>query len=174
MKKENFVQGYFQIERAEETPELLEQLAQLQKSYLIEWNIIKKLNGDDLYYSVMRDSSKIEDSTDDEDNVIPGIMTIMGARNPQLLGVWKLDGTPLGMTKEVTPATYTEEGELITEEIINYIGTPTYPFQEETYMGYMGDIVTYNAEGEELSRTRPTEPKPITMFAGFSNPIFNL
>lgn len=175
MKNKNFIQSYFLLDKVEITPEYSEMLSQLKKSYLLEFDLIKEISGREIYYAVCRDETLIEDKQveDDEGNITTqyGLITVMSERNPQILGCWNMDGSPLGKTKEVTPAVYNEEtGELISEEIVTYSGVETYPFNKSLYMPYMDDITTTDEEGNILTSSRPTEPKPIRMFSGFKEP----
>lgn len=167
--KRKFISGYFLLNKVEITEEYEEQLNELKKSYLIEWELLKTINNRELYLGVLRDESKLEDQTDEEGNITLGLFTVMSSRKPEVLGIWKMDGTPLGQNKKIIPAEYNED-ELITEQIITYQGNATYPFKKSVYLPYMDDVNTYDNEGNVLTSTRPTEPKPIRLFSGFKSP----
>jgi hypothetical protein len=177
MKNKNFIQSYFLLDKVTITEEYTEMLNKLKKDYLLEFDLIKEINGRELYYAVCRDETKIEDKQieDDEGNLITqhGLLTIMSDRNPLILGVWNMDGTPLGQTKSIIPAVYDEQGEVVIKEQINYIGLPTYEFNKSKYLPYMDDICTYDDEGNELTRVRPVTPIPIRLFGGFKPPKFD-
>lgn len=173
-KKIKFVHGFVILDKVEQTEEYRELLSQLMKEYLMEFSYISAINDRELYYVVLRDANRIEDREVEIENGSTitqiGLLTVMTSRNPEVLGVWDIEGTPLGQTKNITPATYDEEGEQLMEEIITYDGSPTYPFNKSLYMPYMADINTYDEEGNILTSTRPTEPKPIRLFSGFQPP----
>lgn len=173
--KNNFIQGFVILDHKNHTEEEEKQLNQISKQYFLVFDEIKTLGvlkKRTLFYIVMRDEKLMQDRTDEEDNIIPGVLTLFSNRNPEILGIWKLNGVPLGQTKQVIPAVYNEEtGKLITEEIINITGLALYPFKKDKYMPYMDDIVTYDIHGKELSRVRPTIAKPLRVFGGFEEPI---
>lgn len=173
MKNKKFIQSYFLLDKVEITDDYSKMLNELKKSYLLEFDFIKEISGRELYYAVCRDETLIEDKEYEYEGATTtqyGLLTMMSDRNPEVLGVWNMDGTALGQTKNVTPTVYSEEGELISEEIVTYAGIETYPFKKSKFMPFMNDITTTDEEGNILTSKRPTEPKPIRLFSGFKEP----
>ena len=140
-----FIQGLFLIDLVEYTDEYMVQMNTLKTSYLIDWSFVKEIDGRSLYSAVMRDESKITDSVDSEGNPIYGLLTVIGARNPEVIGIWDMEGNIL----------------------------TNYPFNKTSYVPYMDDINTYDEEGNLLTSVRPTIPKPIMIFGGFNSPNMN-
>ena len=169
MDTKKFIQGYFLIDKAEVTEEYEQMLNRIKKEYLICWDLVGEINNRQLYYAVLRDEKKLYDSIDEQSNTtIPGLISLFSERNLDIIGIWKQSGLFLGThEKVVTESVINEDtGEVIEPEIIEIIGEPLYPFQKEKYMPYMNDIVTLDEEGNEISRTRPTTPKPIRLISG--------
>lgn len=177
MKNKNFISGYVILDAIKWTDEQREQFNQLSKQYFLVFDELKTigtLKKRTLYYLAMRNSNLITDTINEETKeVTPGILTLFASRNPDILCIHNIDGSFLGQTKNIIPATYSEEGELITEEIVTYSGDALYPLKKDKYMPYLDNINTYDEEGKLLSSVKQTEPKPIRLFAGFKEPNFN-
>jgi len=167
----NFIHGFVILNEVTFTEEQREQFNQIKSSYFIEFEELSTINNRTLYYLAMRDRNKLNDSID-EGNTTYGVLTLFAPRNPDVIGVWEMDGCLLGQTKKITPAVYNDE-ELVSEEVIEIIGEPLYPFKKDKYIPFMSDIVTYDEEGNELSRTKPTKAVPLRVFGGFKSPIMD-
>ena len=166
--KNKLIQGYFLLDRVEVTEEVQEQLNQLKRQYLVEWDLICEKNNRELYLGVLRDKNKIVDSVSMDDNgdeqVSYGLLTVMSSRNPEVIGVWNEDGTELGTTLNITPATYDEEGIELSPKIENVTGTPLHPFNKTSYQSIIPPRIQTDEEGNEISRT---EFYDINSFGGF-------
>ncbi len=77
--------------------------------------------------------------------------------NPSLIAIIKEDGVHLGQTKE---------GEIIT-------GTKDIPFDKPEYINCMPDEVTYDVDGNEISRTRPVSAYIVHEFYGGIRTLIN-
>lgn len=82
-----------------------------------------------------------------------------------LIGVWNTDGTQYGFERRVT---LDEAGNPV-ETVVQIEDPLTHPLDRQAYLDALLDIVTYDANGQELSRTRPTELKPVNKFAGMAD-----
>lgn len=84
-----------------------------------------------------------------------------------LIGVWNTDGTQYGFDRQVT---LDENGNSV--EVVIQIEDPlTHPLDRQAYLDALLDVVTYDANGQELSRARPTELRPVNKFAGMADRI---
>jgi hypothetical protein len=92
-------------------------------------------------------------------------LTAMG--NARLIGVWNTDGTQYGFERQVM----IDENDNIVETVVQIEDPLTHPLDRQAYLDALLDAVTYDANGQELSRTRPTELKPVNKFAGMADRI---
>ena len=82
-----------------------------------------------------------------------------------LIGVWNTDGTQYGFERQVT---FDEHGEHI-ETVVQIEDPLTHPLDRQAYMDALLDAVTYDANGQELPPSRPTELWPVNKFAGMAD-----
>ena len=151
MKSNKMIQGYFLLDKVKITPEYETQLNELKKTYLIEWDLICEKDNRELYLGILRNSNKLNDSTDEEDNTSYGLITVMSQRNVEVLGIWNKDGTEFGTVKLITPAVYSDKDELITEEITKITGIPSYPFNKSGYINSIEPRITKDEDDKVLS-----------------------
>lgn len=82
-----------------------------------------------------------------------------------LIGVWNTDGTQYGFERRVM----VDENDNIVETVVQIEDPLTHPIDRQAYLGALLDTVTYDANGQELSRTRPTGLRPVNKFAGMAD-----
>lgn len=82
-----------------------------------------------------------------------------------LIGVWNTDGTQYGFERQVT---IDENGNSV-EAVVQIEDPLTHPLDRQAYLDALLDVVTYDANGQELSRTRPTGLRPVNKFAGMAD-----
>lgn len=92
-------------------------------------------------------------------------LTTMG--DAHLIGVWNTNGTQYGFERRVI---LDESGNSI-EEVVQIEDPLTHPLDRQAYLDALLDTVTYDANGQELSRARPTELRPVNKFAGMADRI---
>lgn len=80
-----------------------------------------------------------------------------------VVGCWNRNGTQWGTT--LVTAVYDDQGNEITPETV--IGTPVYPVHPQ-HMRIMPDDVTYDENGNEVSRTPASAPKDVNLICGWS------
>lgn len=83
----------------------------------------------------------------------------------KLIGVWNDDGTQYGFERQVT----LDENDHPIETVVQIEDPLTHPLDRQAYLDALLDTVTYDANGQELSRTRPTELRPVNKFAGMAD-----
>ena len=157
------IQSFFSLDYVEMTDEQFNDLKSSLKPYLIEFQKLTQVGNRELYIGLMRDESKLYDSTDEEGTKTYGLLSVMHQRNPEIIGIWNLDGSELGTTIIKHPAVYNEE-ELITEAFETIEGTPKYPFKKDVYQGLIPPRIQTDEEGNETSRV---EFYDICNFSGF-------
>lgn len=81
-----------------------------------------------------------------------------------IVGAWRRDGSQFGTT--IVPATYDENLVEATPETV--IGTPQYPIHAQ-YMKIFPDDVTYDQNGNELTRSAAAAPKEVNKLFGWSD-----
>lgn len=158
------IQAYFSLDYQEMTDQEFNELKSSLKPYLIEFQKLSQVGNRELYIGLMRDESKLYDSTDEEGVVTYGLLSAMSQRNPEILGIWNLDGSELGTTIIKHPAVYNENEELITESFETIEGTPKYPFKKVVYQGLIPPRIQTDEQGNEISRV---EFYDINSFSGF-------
>lgn len=82
-----------------------------------------------------------------------------------LIGVCNPDGTQYGFERQIT----LDENDHPIEIVVQIEDPLTHPLDRQAYLDALLDVVTYDANGQELSRTRPTELKPVNKFAGMAD-----
>lgn len=90
-------------------------------------------------------------------------LTAMG--DAHLIGVWNTDGTQYGFERQIT----LDENDNIVETVVQIEDPLTHPLDRQAYLDALLDVVTYDANGQELSRTRPTELRAVNKFAGMAD-----
>lgn len=164
----NTIQGILTIDRQEMSEEQFAEFKQFTSSFFIDFKRISTLNDRELYSCICRNKELLFDSTDLEGNIIEGALSYMADRNPLLLGLWYKNGLLVGTKKEqLTENVIGEDGEITTTGTYTITGEAEYPLNKAEYIKFMPDIVVYDEEGNETSRTRPTEAKPLHKFSGF-------
>lgn len=145
------IQGYFTIDKIEMTEEEKTEFEKVMKSYSIYYRLIKSGNKD-FYHAVIGNSENITI-----------LLDILKTRNPEILGVWNMDGTELG-----TGFILDEDGNQLEVDGIptGERGDPTYPYQKTKTEGYLNDIDTYDEQGNITG----TVGKLHQTFAGFKVP----
>ena len=103
----------------------------------------------------------VDQPTDDKLAMIEYMRVFFDGRF-QVLGVWKQDGVMHGQV--LVPATYDMDGVELTPESVT--GTPTYPLFPG-YLNWMPDVVTYDTDGHETSRTGATEFAQVNQMLGW-------
>ena len=91
---------------------------------------------------------------------------LMQIDHPDIIGVWNRS-TGLQQGYKYEPNEETGEKTIVRstdeegneEEIVH-------PFNLPEYLNYLADIIEYDEEGNEISRTRPTEATQVNVFAG--------
>lgn len=166
----NKVQGIITIDKQEMTDEEFEEFKQFTNSFFIHFTKLNTVDNRELYSCLARNKELLFDREDEEGNIIEGALSLLSYRNPQILGIWGEDGLLLG-TKIVKVAEniIDEEGNVTQEEVWETQGNAEYPFDKATYISFMPDIVTYDNEGNETNRTRPTEAKQLHKFSGYAD-----
>lgn len=169
---DNKIQGLIVIDRKEMSDEEYSEFKQFTSQFFIDFHRLNTMDNRELYSCICRNKELLFDSEDEEGNVTIGALTIMGERNPELLGLWYKNGLLVGTEKvQITQEVVDDNGNVTIGEY-EIQGTPDYPFNSEEYIKFMPDIVEYDEEGVELSRTRPTEAKQMHCYSGYSKLTF--
>ena len=134
---------------------------ELARQFFVEYSMINIIDGKRLYIGIIKDASEIE-----------SFLEAIKGKNPIIIGVFNIDGLQLGVSKVVIPAVFNEDGEVITEEVVEINGEPLYPFNGDLYLSLMPDEYTYDEDGNVLTASRPTEFKELKNFSGWSKCIF--
>ena len=158
------IQAYFTLTYQEMTDEQFDELKSSLKPYLIEFQKLSQVDNRELYIGLMRDEGKLYDSTDEEGNTTYGLLSVINQRNPEIIGIWNMDGSELGTEIKITPAVYNDDGELLEPQIEEIIGTPVYPFKKSVYQSLIPPRIQTDEEGNEISRN---EFYDINSFGGF-------
>jgi len=83
----------------------------------------------------------------------------------KLIGVWNDDGTQYGFERQVT----LDENDHPIETVAQIEDPLTHPLDRQSYLNALLDVVTYDVNGQELSRIRPVELRPVNKFAGMAD-----
>ena len=75
-----------------------------------------------------------------------------------IIGVWNEDGTQYGFERQTD-----ENGTVTTVQVQDPL---QYPLDRQAYLDALMDVVVTDENGTEISRTRPTEIKPVNKFSG--------
>jgi len=166
------IQGILEIDKQKMTEEQFSEFQQFTGSFFIDFSKIGINDSRELYSCICRDKARLFDIKDEEDNVVIGALTIMGKRNPVLLGLWNSNGLLCGTEKvKVSEDIVDKDGNVTKEAEWEIQGTPEYSFNSKEYIKFMPDIVVYDEEGVELSRTRPTKAKQLHKYSGYGDLI---
>jgi hypothetical protein len=95
--------------------------------------------------------------------LLPGKEFVLGAWETIDRNYWTSDGKVVMYGQEILRATYDEDGNEVTPELVT--GTPIYPLHAQ-YLKAMPDDVTYDEDGNETSRTPATEFKQVHKISG--------
>jgi hypothetical protein len=90
-----------------------------------------------------------------------------------VIGAWRWDGRQVG-TQFTYQDIIDEDNNVIGQEVTGVTGTPTYPIPNAAYK-LMPDVVTYNENGDETSRTVASsnaDLRDINLLSGQSRRIF--
>jgi len=168
------IQGLILIDRQEMSDEEFSEFKQFTNKYFIDFKRLNTKDNIELYSCIARDKNLLFDQQNEEGETIQGVFSLISHRSPQILGLWKQDGLLLGTERVQTTENVIDENDNIIQAGVWEIqGTPEYPFDKQTYISFMPDIVTYDEEGNEISRTRPTEAKQLHKFAGYSDLVMD-
>lgn len=153
------VQGYLEIDYLGMDSKEFYEFNQFLKKYMINYYRVHKSSRE--YYScIMRDHALIEDIEID-DVLVPGLLSLLSARNPVINGLWKQDGVPFGQEIEVTIDAVTNA------EYVTTTGDPVYDFDLNMHLKYTPTDKTYNYSGDIISESIVTEFRPLHNFAGW-------
>lgn len=169
------MQGYFSLDYIAMTDEEYSQLQAGLKQYFIYWVEINRTTQKVLYFGILRVPSLLNDTLDDEGNVIaPGLLKIFAARNIDILGAWNKDGLYYGQYNVIDePAVYDDHtGELVTPAVISLQGTALYPLQTAKYLELMPNRVEYSKDEEPIKIYDGPYDKPVDLhrFMGWESP----
>ena len=128
--------------------------------FFVEYSLVNIRAGKRLYIGLIKDSESI-----------PDFLESIKTKNPEVLGVFDIDGIQWGKSVKITPATY-EGDEILTEEEKIITGEAIYPFQQQMFLDMMPDEHTYDEEGKMLTTTRPVEVNDLKNFGGWADCIF--
>lgn len=154
------VQGYIEIDYQAMDAETFEAFNAFMRQYMVHYRRVHK-DAREYYSCIIRDHSKIEDQVLDDGTIVPGLLTLLADRNPIINGLWQIDGTPFGQTKniEIDPETG--------EQTVTISGDPTYSFNLDIHLNHTPTDKVYDEDGNIVSETIVSEYRPLHAFYGY-------